>query len=165
MSTLTHPLQHISGKDHDSFLRRSRRQCQHWKQSNHQSPLYWWHRWLGRKGRITGKISWASQQSLHSLRHGDQCREDQADGEQHRWHQHTDQNNGLAWDCHKLQVPWLSYNWRGLQARDTRQDSTDNSSIDKVETSLEWQGYFSQFQDTTDAVSYTHLTLPTSDGV
>ena len=32
MSTLTHPLQHISGKDHDRRLRRSRRHCQHYKQ-------------------------------------------------------------------------------------------------------------------------------------
>ena len=29
MSTLTDPLQHISGKDHDRRLRRSRRHCQH----------------------------------------------------------------------------------------------------------------------------------------
>ena len=64
-----------------------------------------------------------------------------------------------AWDCHKLQVPGLSYNWWGLQARGTLQDSTDNSSIDKVETSLEWQEYFSQFQDTTDVIS-CHIRLP-----
>ena len=31
-------------------------------------------------------------------------------------------------------------------------DSTDNSSIDKVETSLECQEHFSLFQDTTDAL-------------
>ena len=31
MSTLTHPLQHISGKDHDRHLRRH---CQHWRQNN-----------------------------------------------------------------------------------------------------------------------------------
>ena len=36
MSTLTHPLQHISGKDHDRCLRRSRRHCQRWRQNNHQ---------------------------------------------------------------------------------------------------------------------------------
>ena len=30
--------------------------------------------------------------SLHSLRHGDQCREDQADDKQHQWHQHRDQS-------------------------------------------------------------------------
>ena len=29
--------------------------------------------------------------SLHSLRQGDQCREDQAD-DKHQWHQHRDQN-------------------------------------------------------------------------
>ena len=30
------------------------------------------------------------EKSLHSLRHGDQCREDQADDKQHQWHQHGD---------------------------------------------------------------------------
>ena len=35
MSTFTYPLQHISGKDHDRRLRRSRRHCQHWRQNNH----------------------------------------------------------------------------------------------------------------------------------
>ena len=39
------------------------------------------------------------------------------------------------------------------------QDSTDNSSIDKDETSLDWQEYFSQLQDTTDALS-CHIHLP-----
>ena len=34
----------------------------------------------------------ASGESLHSLRHEDQCREDQADNKQHQWHQHRDQN-------------------------------------------------------------------------
>ena len=28
------------------------------------------------------------EQTLHSLRHGDKCREDQADDKQHQWHQH-----------------------------------------------------------------------------
>ena len=37
-------------------------------------------------------------------------------------------------------------------AWDTLQVSKDNSNIDKVETSLEWQEYFSQFQDATDAL-------------
>ena len=44
---------------------------------------------------------------------------------------------------HKLQVAGLSYNWRGFQAWDTLQDSTDDSSIDKIETSLEWQAFLS----------------------
>ena len=48
--------------------------------------------------------------------------------------------------------PGLSYNWWGFQAWDTLQDSTDNSSTDKAETSLDWQEYFSQLQDTTDAL-------------
>ena len=76
------------------------------------------------------------------------------------WHQHRDQSECTeAWDSHKLQVPGLSYNWWGSQAWDTLQDSTDSSSIDKVETSLEWQEYFSQFQDTTDALP-CHIHLP-----
>ena len=41
----------------------------------------------------------------------------------------------------------------------TFQDSVDNSSIDKVETSLEWQEYFSQFRDITDALP-CHIHLP-----
>ena len=40
-STLTQPLQHISGKDHDRRFRRSRRHCQHRRQTTHQSPLCW----------------------------------------------------------------------------------------------------------------------------
>ena len=32
-------------------------------------------------------------ESLHSLRHGDQCREDQADDKQHQWHQHRNLAN------------------------------------------------------------------------
>ena len=44
----------------------------------------WWHWWLSRRGRTSGKFSWASWQSLHSIRHGDQCREDLADDKQHR---------------------------------------------------------------------------------
>ena len=31
----------------------------HWRQSNHQCPLCWWHRWLSRRGRRTDKIGWA----------------------------------------------------------------------------------------------------------
>ena len=72
-------------------------------------------------------------------------------------YQHKDQNKWTeAWDCHKLQVPGLSYNWWGFQARDTLHGSTDNSSTDKVETGLEWQEYFAQFQDTTDALTLSN---------
>ena len=77
------------------------------------------------RGRRTGKISLASQQSLNSLRHGNQCREEQADDKQHQWYQHSDQSKWAeAWDCHTLQVPGLGLKWRGFQARDTLQDST-----------------------------------------
>ena len=59
---------------------------------------------------------------------------------------------------HKLQVPGLSYKWWGFQAWDTPQDSTDDSSIDMVETGLKWQEHFSQFQDTADVLPcYIHL--------
>ena len=78
---------------------------------------------------------------------------------QHQWHRHRDQSEWTeAWDSGKLQVPGLSYNWLGLQAWDTLQDNTDNSSIDKAETSLDWQEYISQLQDTTDALPcHIHL--------
>ena len=82
------------------------------------------------------------------------------DDKQHQWHQHRDQSEWTeTWDSHKLQISGLSYNWRGFQAWDTLQDSTDNSSIDKAETSLDWQEYFSQLQDTTDALP-CHIHLP-----
>ena len=64
-----------------------------------------------------------------------------------------------VWDCLKLQVPELSYSWWGFQAWDTLQDSTGNSSIDKAETSLDWQEYFSQLQDTNDALLVTSFFL------
>ena len=32
------------------------------------------------------------EKRFHSLRHGDQCREDQADDKQHQWRQHGDQS-------------------------------------------------------------------------
>ena len=157
MSTLNHPLQHISGKDHDRRLKRSLRHCQHWRPNNQKPPLCWWYWWLSRRGRRTGKFSWASWQSLHSPRHGAQCGEDQADDKQHQWHQYTDQNEWTeTWDSHKLQLPGFSYNWWGFQAWDTLQCS---SSIDKAETSLDWQEYSSQLQDTADALP-CHIHLP-----
>ena len=57
-----------------------------------------------------------------------------------------------------MMVPGFSYNWWGFQAWNTLQDSTDNISTDKAETSLLWQEYFSQLQDTTDALPcHIHL--------
>ena len=38
------------------------------------------------------KLVECPRQSLHGLRHGDQCREDQADDKQHQLHQHRDQS-------------------------------------------------------------------------
>ena len=75
---------------------------------------------------------------------------------QHQWHQHRDESKWMeAWDNQKLQVPGLSYNWWGFKARNTLQDyedSIDNSSTDKAETTLEWQEYFSQSKDTSDVL-------------
>ena len=45
------------------------------------------------------------------------------------------------------------------QAWDTLTDIPDNSSIDKIETSLVWREYFSQFQDSTAVLLY-HIYLP-----
>ena len=70
----------------------------------------------------------------------------------------TEINVNGAWNIYKLQVPGLSYNWSEFQAWDALQESTDNSSIDKVENSLEWQKYFSQPQETTDEF-YCHIHL------
>ena len=90
--------------------------CQQWRQNNHQSPLSWWHRWLSRRGRRTGKFSWASRQNLHSLRHGDQCRDDHADYKEHQRHEQGDLSKRTeAWDSHKLQVPGPCCIWRGLE--------------------------------------------------
>ena len=137
MSNSTHPLQHISGNELDRRPWRSRRHCQHKRQNNHQSPLCWWHRWLSRTGRRSGKISSASRQSLHSLRHRQQCQEDQLDDKQPQRHQHRDQSEWTeARDSHMLQVPRLSYNWLGFQAWHAVQNSTDDSRIDKVKPVL-----------------------------
>ena len=51
-----------------------------------------------------------------------QCQEGQVNDKQHQQHQHRNQNKWTeAWDCHKLQVPRLSYNWWGSQAWDALQ--------------------------------------------
>ena len=78
MPTLTHPLQHISGKDHNRCLK------------DHEGKVS-----IG--GRAKTNLCFAddidglageeeelaklveSRQSLHNLQHGDQCQEDQAD--------------------------------------------------------------------------------------
>ena len=43
---------------------------------------------------------------------------------------------------HKLEVSELSYNWQGFQTWATLQDGIDVGSIDKVETSFQWQKFF-----------------------
>ena len=72
-------------------------------------------------------------------------------------HQRYEQRGQSQWmeasDSHKLQVPGLSCIWQGFQARETLQDSTDDSSINKVEPNFERQQHFSQFRDTIDVPS------------
>ena len=81
------------------------------------------------------------------------------------WKQHQRQQQGdqskqrEACDNHKLQMPGLSCFWRGFQAWDTLQDSTDDSIIDKVETSMERQEHLSQLQGRNDALPY-YIHLP-----
>ena len=54
---------------------------------------------------------------------------------QHTWHQHRDQSKWTqAWDSHMLQVPEVSCYWRELHAWGTLQDSTDNSSIERLKS-------------------------------
>ena len=90
---------------------------------------------------------------MNSLWHGDH-RED------HQWHQHGDQSKWTeAGDSHKPQVPGLSFIQQWFKAWYIVQDSADDTSTDKVETSLERQEHFSQFQDTTDALP-CHIHLP-----
>ena len=87
MSTLTHPLQHISGKDHDRRLEdhegtvsNEDRTITSLRFANYIDVL------AGEEEEMAKLVE--SRQSLHSPRHGNQCREDQADDKQHQWHQH-----------------------------------------------------------------------------
>ena len=95
--------------------------------------LWLWHRWLSRRGRRISKISWASRQSLHSLRLGHQYKED---------HQHDLSKWTDARSSHKLQVPGLSYNWCGFKLEILSRLS-QTTATNEVETSSEWQEYFS----------------------
>ena len=80
-------------------------------------------------------------------------------------HQHRDQSEWTeALASYKLQVPGPSYYWWGFQAWNTFQDSTDNSSMNKAETSLQWREYFSWLQDTTDVLP-CHIYLPVCLGI
>ena len=57
-----------------------------------------------------------------------------------------------------IQVPGSGITGEGSKP-EIPSSSTENSSIDKAEPSLEIQEYFSQFQDTTDALP-CHIHLP-----
>ena len=128
-------------KDHE-------KNCQHWRQNTHQSPLCWWHRWLRRRGKRTGNISWASREKLPQPT---------------AWRPMPRKPLGCLttpvasiqrskYMDRSLRLSQASSNWWEHKACDTFQDNTDISSIDKLETSLKQQEHVSQFRDTTYAL-------------
>ena len=46
----------------------------------------------GEEEELAKLVECLAQQSLHSLRYSDKCREDQANHKQHQWHQQRDQS-------------------------------------------------------------------------
>ena len=46
----------------------------------------------GEEEELAKLVECLARQSLHSLRYGDKCREDQANHKQHQWHQQRDQS-------------------------------------------------------------------------
>ena len=151
MSTLICPLQHISGRDHDRCLRISRGHYQHWRQYNHQSLLCWWHWWLSRRGRRTGKLVECLDKASTAY-----DKEISAKNTKLMTKNTSSVNTEIKVNRQKLETV-TSFKYLGsvypmrVPSLDTLQDSTDNSSIDKVETGLERYEQFSQFQDTTVA--------------
>ena len=99
--------------------------------------------------------------SLHSLRHGDQCREDQADDKQHQWHQHRDKKkNGQKHET------VTSFKYLGSIITDKGSKPEILSRIAQTTAALTslklvWNDRecFSQFQNTTDAFP-CHIRLP-----
>ena len=150
MSTLTHPLQHISGNDYDRRLRRSRRHCHYWRQNNHQSP----------PDDIDGL---AREEELAKLvEHIDKAStaygmEISAEKKKLMTNNTSGINKEIKVNGQKLEavtsltrVPNLRYSpGKCRQQQDT----------DTVDTSLERQELFSRFQDTTDALP-CHIHLP-----
>ena len=67
----------------------------------------------------------------------------------------------MDWSLKQSQASstWVQLQLMRVPSWDTLHDSTNNSSTEKAETSLEWQEYFSQFQVTTDAL-LCHIHLP-----
>ena len=91
MSTLTHPLQHISGKDHDRHLRR------------HEgivsiggrpiTNLHFANNIDGLAGEEEELAKLVERLDNACTAYGmDQYREDHTDDKQHQWHQHRDQS-------------------------------------------------------------------------
>ena len=88
MFTLTHTFQHISGKDHDRRLRRSRRHCQQWRQKS--TNLRFADDIDGLAGEEEEMAKLVERLDKVSTAYGAYCREDEADDKQHQWHQHRD---------------------------------------------------------------------------
>ena len=103
------------------------------------------------------KMNWQNKLSISTKHPQPTCTMGSVPRRPSRWqrqqHQQWDlSNQAEALDRHKLQVPRLSCIRKGFQAWNTLQDSIDDSSLDKVETSLERQEHFSLFRDTTHAL-------------
>ena len=75
-----------------------------------------------------------------------------------QWYGHVSRSSGLAKIITSFKYLGSVITDEGSQAWDPLQDYTDNSSTDEVETSLDWQEHFSQFQNRADALSsHSHL--------
>ena len=92
MSTLIHPLEHILERimtdaleDHEDSVNIGGRAITNFRFAHDID-------YLAGEEEVLVNLAEAFRRSLHSLRHGYQCQEDQADDKQHQWLQHRDQN-------------------------------------------------------------------------
>ena len=159
MSTLTHPLQHISGKDHDRRLK------------GHEGIVSTGGRAITNLRFADDIDGLAGEEELAKLveRLDKASKAYGMEISAEKTKLMTDNTSGINTEIkvngQKLETV-TSFKYLGSVITDagSKPDifsrySTDNSSIDKVETSLECQKYFSQFQDTTDALP-CHIHLP-----
>ena len=135
MSSLTHSLPDISAKDDNRRLRRSWRHCQHWRQNNHQPPLCWWHRWLSRRERRMTKL--VERLEKPSTAYGMEISAEKTK-------LMTNDNKEIKGNGHKLQTVT---NFRYMCSVEGAMPEIV-SRIAPLQTSLEWQEYFSQCQAT-----------------
>ena len=132
----------------------------------HEMDRYTWNilglcemRWLSRRGRRTGKISERLDKASTA------CGiETSAEKTKLMTNNTSGINKEIKVNGQKPETV-TSFKYLGSFVSDwgskneRLHDSTDDSSIDKVDTTLEQLEYFSQFQDTTDALP-SHIYLP-----